>query len=388
MSSAASKTAAQPPTGRRPPGRRLLIGAVALSILVGAAATAVLGPRPPRLGEATTGDRQLAEQVRGLLRDREGTGYRALSVAVVENGQLRVAGLGESGDRDRPTVDERSRFEIGSIGKALTGLLLAEMAEAGEVDLDQRVGDLVPGTPLGSAGDATLAELASHRSGLPRLSPRPMDLLRASATSFTGGDPYHGSPQQVMDIAAGAGPDGDGSYAYSNLGYATLGSALAAHAGIPYRDLLRERVLAPLSMTDTVVVHGTDELPDPRVSGIARSGRGQDPWIAEGYAPLGVGIWSTSTDLGRLAAAILDGTAPGLAAIEPQWPAGGDTRIGLGWLTSEIDGRTVTWHNGGTGGFRSWLGIDRAAGRAVVVLGATTLDVDPIGERLLVGDGS
>jgi CubicO group peptidase (beta-lactamase class C family) len=368
-------------TRQRRPGARLLAVGLVVAAALGVLATVALGPRPPRLGGATTGDQLLADRVREAIGDSGG--YGAISVALVDRGQLRLAGLGSTGERGRPAVDEQTSFEIGSIGKVLTGMLLADLAAAGEVDLDQRVGDLVPGTPLAAAGDATLAELASHRSGLPRLSTRPADLARSGAAAFTGGDPYAGSPREVLDAAAEAGPAGGADYSYSNLGYATLGSALAAHQRMRYEDLLRQRLLDPLGMADTVVVTGAAGLPQPHAAGMSRSGRSQDPWIAEGYAPLGVGVWSTSADLARLATAVLDGTAPGVTATQPQWPADEGTQIGLGWFTSPLDGHTVTWHNGGTGGFRSWLGIDRDAGRAVVVLSATTRDVDELGQRLL-----
>jgi CubicO group peptidase (beta-lactamase class C family) len=384
MSRAAELTDQRPATRPRRPGPRLLIGALAAAAVLGILATVALGPRPPRLPADSTGDQLLADQLRALIGN--GTGYRAIAVAVVDGEQVRLAGLGGSGDPDRSTVDHQTRFEVGSIGKVFTGMLLADLAEGGVVDLDQRVGDLVPATPLADAGDATLAELASHRSGLPRLSTRPRDLARTAAASFTGGDPYEGSPHEVLEAAARAGPAGGADYSYSNLGYATLGSALAIHQRMPYPDLLRQRLLGPLSMTDTVVVGDAAGLPRPRVDGVSRSGRDQQPWIADGYAPLGVGVWSTSADLARLAAAVLDGTAPGSAATQPQWPAGEGRRIGLGWFTSELDGRTVTWHNGGTGGFRSWLGVDLEAGRAAVVLAATTRDVDRLGQQLLTGE--
>jgi CubicO group peptidase (beta-lactamase class C family) len=87
--------------------------------------------------------------------------------------------------------------------------------------------------------------------------------------------------------------------------------------------------------------------------------------------------------MARLLRAVIDGSAPGADAVTPTTRIGDGERIGLGWFTSEIDGREVTWHNGGTGGFRSWIGFDRVAGRGVVVLSASDRDVDRLGEHLL-----
>ena len=63
--------------------------------------------------------------------------------------------------------------------------------------------------------------------------------------------------------------------------------------------------------------------------------------------------------------------------------AGRAVRIGAAWLVMEHRGRRVTWHNGGTGGFRSWVGVDREAGTGVAVVTATTRSVDRPGFALL-----
>lgn len=83
---------------------------------------------------------------------------------------------------------------------------------------------------------------------------------------------------------------------------------------------------------------------------------------------------------------LLEGTAPGLTALEPVASFQGEkVKIGAAWITLEHKGRTITWHNGGTGGFRSWLGLDREARVGVVILSATSASVDPYGFRLLQG---
>ena len=74
-----------------------------------------------------------------------------------------------------------------------------------------------------------------------------------------------------------------------------------------------------------------------------------------------------------------DDEAPGVAATEPIAAAGESGEIGFAWLTT--DG--VTWHNGATGGFTSWIGFDRESDRAVVVMNGTAADVDALGFALM-----
>jgi CubicO group peptidase (beta-lactamase class C family) len=212
---------------------------------------------------------------------------------------------------------------------------------------------------------------------------QPWVLARALVANFTVGDPYQGTGSDVLDWAASAAPSGGGNPAYSNFGAAVLGSALAAHQKTSYGDLLTDRLLAPLEMTDTTVAMDPAALPEPRAVGTSRSGREQSPWLSAGFAPAGTGVWSTSRYLARLAQAVLDGDAPGASAVETRWDFADGDRIGLGWITSDVNGRTITWHNGGTGGFRSFIGVDLEADRAVVLLSNTTAPIDDVALELL-----
>ncbi|MEU8068165.1 serine hydrolase domain-containing protein [Micromonospora sp. NPDC048169] len=349
--------------------------------LVAAAAAAVLMPGPPHLGPERTGDAELAATVRAAVDDPEN--LRGLAVAVIEGDRVRVAGLGNRAPGGS-AVEPGTPFEIGSIAKPLTGMLLARQVASGAVGPDDRLADVLPDV-TGPAGAVTLAELASHRAGLPRLA---LDsagaMVRTWWATSTAGNAYAGyDVQRIVTAARGTEPDDRGTVSYSNFGAALLGQALAARAAVDYPELIRREVLDPLGMTATVAATGADDLPAGRAEGATAADRPVDPWLGAGYAPAGVGIWSTAEDLARLTAAMLAGTAPGADAATPRFDAGDDRRIGYGWFTSRHGDREIVWHNGGTGGFRAYLGFDRAADRGVVVLGNTTRDVDPIGLRLL-----
>ncbi|MFG3435848.1 serine hydrolase domain-containing protein [Nonomuraea sp. NPDC047897] len=362
-----------------------LLSAVAVAVLAVLAVLAM--PRPPRLGPETTGDAALARSVRQAAGD--GAGHRGMSVALIEGGRVRFAGVGDSGGPVPRPVGPDTPYEVGSIPKVMTGMLLADLAEEG-LSPDTPVRDLLPGLS-GATGSVTLAELASHRSGLPRLRTTPLMLARAALGSYTGADPYAGAgPQDVLADAAAVSPDGKrGEVAYSNLGMALLGLALADHANAPrspgggYAALLRTRLLEPLGMSATTVLGPRDPLPAGHASGQGENGMPMDPWRDHGYAGAGGATWSTAADVARLVQATMNATAPGSAAATPRFTDSGDRRIGYGWFTDKHGHREITWHNGATGGFSAYAGFDRAAGRGVVVLANTSRSVDAVGLRLL-----
>ncbi|MEV6984559.1 serine hydrolase domain-containing protein [Sphaerisporangium sp. NPDC051017] len=199
-----------------------------------------------------------------------------------------------------------------------------------------------------------------------------------------GGNPYRGQTvQDVIDDATRSTAEGKGDVVYSNLGFAILGQALAAHAGTSYRDLLQRRILAPLGMRDTVLVTRPADVPDGSARGYITSGHEAEPWSSEGYAPTGAGGWTTGADLARFLAATIKGTAPGADAARPRWAMPDGGRIGYAWRTT--DG--VTWHDGSTGGFSSFVGFDPEHQRGAVVLGNTSASVVYTGMRLLGEDG-
>lgn len=314
------------------------------------------------------GDEPLAE----LLRSRLGPRHPVAAVATVVGRQVAVAAIGTGLD---------SRYEIGSISKGVTGLLYVDALERGEVTRDTELGTLLD---LGDspAGRLTLQSLSSHTSGLPRLV-LPNLWRRSWELYRRGTNPYGGSLDDLLAAARGATVKPARRPKYSNLGFELLGHALAARAATTYADLVRERIAQPLGLSSFAVPATPDELGPHDIPGRSARGRSMEPWTGEDLAPAG-GIRSTIGDMGALAAALLDGSAPGIAALDPVVDMNGSAvRIGAGWITLEAKGRLVTWHNGGTGGFRTWMGVDREAGTGAVVLSATAASVDRHGFDIL-----
>lgn len=357
-------TGGQARGARRPLVAAAVAGAVVVAVgLVGA-------PRPPTPSTDRTGDPVVAARLAELA---AGGAHDQLSAAVLTPAGTVFAGLG---------ADEHTSVEIGSITKTMTALLLAQSVESGTVDLDDPAAAHLD---LG-AQPFTLAELAGHRSGLPRLAPGIGATLGALRDQILLRDPYTRTVPELEAAAREASLSGRGEFRYSNLGAAVLGQAVAAAEGATYRDLLHRRVLDPLGMASSYLPVTPDGLRPGAPLGTTASGRVADPWTLHAEAPAG-GVRSTAADMATYARALLDGdpslgVAPG-TVLDPRWDDGDEGRVGLAWFTQSFDGRTVTWHNGGTGGFRSMLALDRDAGTAVFVAGNTTADVDQIALALL-----
>lgn len=324
----------------------------------------------PSLGSAT-GDQNLIDHVEPLAR-AAGVGDR-LSVVHLHDRVRRDAHFGAEPD----TV-----YEIGSVTKTMTSLLFADALDSGLLRPDTAVGSLLD-LDGSDAAVVTLEELASHRSGLPRIASNVKDRISATAAVIRHRNPYTVDLPGLLVQAEVAKGVARGKFSYSNLGAALLGQAVAAHRAATYPDLLHRHLFSPLGMRHSSIPLVTGDLPQDAPTGWDARGRAEQPWTMGAYAPAG-GVRSTPDDMARYAQALLDDAAPGAAALTPRWDAGGHGRVGYAWFTSRVDGFDVTWHNGATGGFASMLALDRTRAAAVVVLANTAIALDDMAISLLL----
>ncbi len=279
-----------------------------------------------------------------------------------------------------------SIFEIGSITKVFTATLLADMARDGLVGIDDRVSlHLPPGVELPSRGrEITLADLSSHRSGLPGL---PRGLLVPALTTRRR-NPYadwdaarleeaipRTRPRRAPERRAG----------YSNYGVGLLGYLLALRAGASYEELVQRRICRPLGLRDT----GTEVDGGRLASGHTWGGSSTPHWDLAALAGAG-GLRSTATDLLAFLRLHADrsGRPLAVAARETQRPRArfGGAHVGLGWLLLPARGRLpveLLVHEGGTGGFRAFAGLSPERRVAVVVLANQARGVGRLGLRLI-----
>jgi CubicO group peptidase (beta-lactamase class C family) len=332
------------------------------------------------------------DEIRRILAERidqqhDGVG---IVVGVIDARGRRYVAYGARDKGDTRPLDENTMFEIGSMTKVFTSLVLSEMVQDHEVALDDPVAKyLPPGTKVPERGgrQITLVDLSTHTSGLPRMPNNfhPKD----------PGNPYvdYTEDQFLAFLASYPLPRDIGAqYEYSNYGASLLGQALCRRAGLGYEELVKRRITQPLGMADTTVTL------TPALQ--ARLARGHDAklapvanWDLPTFAGAGA-LRSDAKDILTFLAAELGFKKTPLAAPMAEQlavrrptpnPAMG---VALAWHTLAAPGRDmVVWHNGGTGGYRTFMGFDPTTRVGVVVLtnAATPTGGDDIGFHILTG---
>lgn len=308
-------------------------------------------------------------------------------VGVIEPNGRRIVSYG-SFDLDKRSVNGDTLFEIGSATKVFTALLLADAVQRGEVAFTDPVSKFLPETvKMPRRGDKviTLEDLATQTSGLPR--------MPSNFAPKNDANPYADyTVQQLYDFLSSyeLPRDPGAQYEYSNLGYGLLGHVLALRAGVDYEKLVRTRVTAPLTMKSTGITL-TDALQRRLAPGHDDQRRRVANWDLPALAGAGALRSSANDLLNFLAAALRQAQTPlapafkSLLNVKRPTPRA-NLHIALGWhVTTLPNGNEIVWHNGGTGGYRSFMGYDTKNRNGVVVLSNmnTVEGVDDIGIHLL-----
>jgi serine-type D-Ala-D-Ala carboxypeptidase/endopeptidase len=328
-------------------------------------------------------------EIRQMLVDRIDVQHQSVGIVVGVIGPegRRVVAYGQLEKGDPRPLNGDTIFEIGSATKVFTSLLLADMVQRGEVALDDPVAKYLPASakmPERNGRSITLVDLATHTSGLPRMPTNftPKDLTNPYA-DYSVDQLYQflSSYQLTRDIGS--------QYEYSNLGGGLLGHVLALRAGMSYEALVRSRICDPLGMSNTRIT----VKPEMKARLAVGHNQGLESvanWDLPTLAGAGA-LRSTANDMLTFLAANLGYTksplAPAMAAmLKVRRPTGQPgLEIALGWHVYTTNGKEIVWHNGGTGGYRSFMGFDPKAGVGVVALSntSTTVGVDDIGRHLL-----
>jgi len=306
-------------------------------------------------------------------------------VGVMEaDGSTRIFAAGEAGPDAQP-LGERSVFEIGSITKAFTAILLADMVAKGEVAFDDPVAKFLPEgevtMPTRGGKEITLLDLSTHRSALPRM---PDNFAPADATNpyadYTIDQMYEFLSNHKLRRDIGAEAE------YSNLGVGLLGHVLVRVNGSSYEELARERILDPLGMSETAITL-SDSMRHWLVKGHDQTGNVVSNWDIAALEGAGA-LRSKVNDLLKFIAA---NTGPAESSLEEAMRVSHEVRnsfsgnmdIGLNWIILNTGDDKVIWHNGGTGGYHAFAGFDPDRGVGAVVLTNSSHDTDDIGMHLI-----
>lgn len=311
----------------------------------------------------------------------------AIVVGISSPGGRQVVSYGTLTLNDKRKADGATFFEIASLTKVFTALLLADMAQQGRVQPQSPVSTCLPAgvkVPEHDGKQITFVDLATHSSGLPL---RPANLASQIALNKYAGYTVEQLYQGLATFQLTRDPGS--AFEYSNWGFGLLGDALGHCAGKSYETLLAERVTGPLGMRDTTF----GPTGDTRARLAAAYNAKLQSVPNEGLGALNGsgGLYSTVNDMLRFVELFVGRgpqslTPAGATMLEPLRPGDGpDTRMGLGWRVTTSKGVRTMWSSGRADGYRAFMGFDPAARVAVVALtnAATDVGVDDIGWHVL-----
>jgi CubicO group peptidase (beta-lactamase class C family) len=334
-----------------------------------AAALAVVAITTPAAAQQAGNDWRLPsdDEIRGLIAARNaprpGQGI-VIGILGPEAERIVAGGTGAGAGFDSATL-----FEIGSITKVFTALLFADMANKGEVSLDDPAAKYLPAghrMPERGGRPITLTDLATHRSGLPRMAD---DMWAVSHPDGQFADYTEERLLAFLDRHQLAREPG-AQFEYSNLGMGLVGYLLTRAADSDYETLVRTRITGPLGMNDTMIT-----MPPSHAARLAAPFdaymRPVKPIDMAALAGAGA-IRSTVADMLIFARALLDAASPVTPALKTalsvRTPGENRFEQALGWVVRRLPGRELLMHNGVSYGFSSILILEPAKGRAVVAL--------------------
>ncbi len=306
----------------------------------------------------------------------------SIALALIDSSGVQYFNFGKTADGGKE-VNRNTIYEIGSISKVFTGILLAQQVLDDELKLDDEVNAFLPDSikiPVMGDTEITLGNISDHTSGLPRM---PDNFAPANPNN-----PYSDyTVEQMYEFISNYTPTRavGSEYEYSNLAQGLLGNLLAGNKNTTYEELMVEVIAGPLEMEDTRIVL-TDKMKKNLALGHS-SGHVVENWDIPTLAGAG-GIRSSTFDMAKFISANLGyGNTELTKTMEITHKArhhkAGEMSVGLGWHIKDGGNGDIIWHNGGTGGYRAFAGFVKESGQGVVLLTNSTNGADDIGLNLL-----
>ncbi len=336
------------------------------------------------LCQCAVGQKNLPDDVEKSINQRIEYGHApGIVVGIIDRDGPRYYTFGTKTIGGQP-VNEHTIFEIGSISKTFTSLILADMELKGQLKITDPAQKYLPSTvklPDWQGHQITLGHLSDHTSGLPRMPSNfaPLDPANPYA-DYTVEKMYEFLNSYKLPRDVGA------TFEYSNLAVGLLGHILSLKAGKTYEELVINKIALPLGMKSTKIT--LDETMKANLAMGHSNGVQVANWDLPTLAGAGA-IRSSLHNMLRYVAANLGLQKSELMkAMELTHHVrhdkdSTDTRVGLAWIISGGAEGDIYWHNGGTGGYRTFAGFVKATGTGVVVLTNSDTGADDIGMRLL-----
>jgi CubicO group peptidase (beta-lactamase class C family) len=345
---------------------------------------AIKNYRPPFSNPLVTALDSIVDTIAGSYSKQLNT--VGLSIGIWREGRTYFYGYGETAKGNKTIPDSATIFEIGSISKTFTATLLAIAVGEGKVGLNDPVNKFLPDSiPLLQYNNRvmTLRDLSNHTSAIPRM---PSNF---QSTVLDPKDPYSGysvdnlySFLKHLQLAREPGK----TYEYSNAAVGLLGMILQNIYHRSYEELIVKYICNPLEMNDTrVSVRKNDS--SFFAKGYDENGVYNGPWnLSPPFAGAG-SIRSTARDMLKYAEANA-GKSPGSLGKAMQLThdttfSNNQVTIGLGWHYIQPGNKKILFHNGGTGGYRTYLSIDTQNKIAVVLLSNCAISPDEDGNALM-----
>ena len=304
-----------------------------------------------------------------------------LIIGIFHNGVMRTYGYGSTEKGKSNIPHDSTLFEIGSVSKTFTSLLLAHYAVQSKLSISDPVTRYLPDSVASNPAltDITLLHLSNHTSGLPRM---PSNFMDESVDPLNPYKEYSDSRLfSALRKVQPSTPPGKED-AYSNFGVALLGVILERISGRSYDEMVKEIIGRPLNMYNTIQFLSTAQN-DRFVHVYNDNGTKTPAWDFRAMAPAGA-LRSTVSDLVRYGKAYLAKTGPLSAAMALTMAATqSNPAMGLGWHIRDTRGNATYWHNGGTYGSSSFIAFIPAKDVVVVVLSNAAAAVDDISLSLL-----
>ncbi|WP_342332975.1 serine hydrolase [Pedobacter sp. FW305-3-2-15-E-R2A2] len=310
---------------------------------------------------------------------------KSIIVGIVDSNGRHIISAGVLSDKDRRLPDGNTEYEIGSVTKVITSLMLADMSLKKKLDLSDPLLKFLPKyvKPLDkNVRDISLLNLATHTAGLPRFpdNNEPKDLENPYA-DYTVGQLYEYLSRFEPNRVPGT------QFQYSNTGYSLLGQVLINVSGKDYESLVKEQIFSPLKMNSTVITL-TPALKSNMAIGHNEYGAAVSGWDMPAVASNGA-LRSNVNDMLTFVSAnlglIKTDLYPAMELSHRKQTRKGndDAFITLGWTLFDHDGKEILLKDGSTAGYSSLIAIDKKKNRGIVVLANSKNEIKNIAYHIL-----